>query len=421
MPEIKTTAVSLTGGVAAVADVTEQNTLTFGGSWANGDTFEVLFTEEQSGRQLRIGAGNVSGLTPTFARTFNTKVYAACGPTLAFSALGEPDKFDDIFVFAGEDGDEPGNGYITPYGYYGTPEDIVALANYQGRLAVFSRNSVQVWTMTADPAGNAQEQVLENLGTFAPLSVQPMGTLDVMFLSDTGIRSLRVRDSSNAAVTVDIGTPVDRNIQSHLEALTEAEKATACAAVEPSANRYWCFLPGASGAEGTLYVLSYFPSMNVAAWSTYRPTFMQANGTVVFTPKKFAVKDGRVYCRGADANGVQRLVLYGGVNNAEYENCGVSFETPWLDAKTPATRKKAQALDVACQGSWAVSLGMDPTSGTLTPTYTKSNTTDASSFDLGRIPVRMQGTHFKIKGVESGTGYARFSAAAFHFEPAQAS
>ena len=420
MPDLTTTCVALTGGVDAVAEVREQNQITFSGTWAGGDSFNVYLTDKETLSQYRFGAGSLSGLTPTFALTLKDKVYVALGTTLGFSAIASPRRFDDVVTNGGEDADDPGNGFIVPGNNYGTPENIVALANYQGKLAILHRNSVQVWTVTADPAGNSQDQVLENLGTFAPLSVQPMGTLDVVFLSDTGIRSLRVRDSSNAAVTVDIGTPVDRNIQSHLETLSEAEKAAACGVVEPSANRYWCFLPGAAGAEGTIYVLSYFPSASIAAWSTYRPTFQQAAGNVVFAPTKLAVKAGRVYGRGVDANGVHRLVLYGGEDNAEYENCGVTFETPWLDAKTPATRKKSHAIDVACQGAWTVSLGMDPTSGTLTQTYVKSDATDASSFDLGQVPVRLQGTHFKIKGVEAGTGYARFSAAAFHFEPAQA-
>lgn len=413
--EIKTTAVAMAGGVAAVADVREQNTLTFGGTWANGDTFEVLFTEAQTGRQLRVGAGTVSGLVPSFVLTLNDKVYLACGTTLAFSAIGEPDKFDDVFTFAGEDGDEPGNGFIVPGNNYGTAEKIQALANYQDKLAILSRNSTQIWQVDADPANYAQVQVLQNLGTFAPLTVKPMGTLDVMFLSDTGIRSLRVRDSSNAAITVDIGTPVDRDIQEQLATLNDAtEKPLACAVVEPSANRYWCFIPGASGAEGTIYVLNYFPSAGISAWSTYRPTYAVGGDDVVyFVPQKFVVKDGTVYIRTADA-----LIEY---HPNEFENCGVEFETPWLDAGTPATRKHSKAIDVACKGAWTVQLGMDPYSGTLNTCYTRTEATNASSFGLGKVAVRQQGTHFKIKGIESSSGAARFSAVAFHYEPAEAS
>jgi len=405
------------GGVTQVADVTEQTTVTFSGTWVSGETFNLLLTNKATATQHRFGAGAVSGLTPTYVLTFGNKMYAACGTTLAFSAIATPNRFDDVVTTGGEDADDPGNGYIVPGNNYSTPENIVALANYQGKLAVINRRSVQVWNMEADPAQNALVQTLENIGAFAPLSAQPVGTLDVVLLADTGVRSLRVRDASNQAITVDIGTPVDRDIQTHLATLTEAEKATACAVVEPSSNRYWVFLPGHNGAEGTIYVLSYFPSANISAWSTYRPTYLAAGVNTPFTPQKFVVKDGRVYARTAGG-----LIAYGGSDGNTYENCGVTAETPWLDAKSPATRKTAAAIDVACQGKWNVSLGMDPVSGTLKANvYVKDDSTNASSFTGGQVPVRMQGTHFKLKMVESGTGYARFSAAAFHYQQNEAS
>ena len=420
MPDLTTTAVDLTGGVAAVTDVPEQTTVTFTGTWAAGDTFNVYLTNNATATQHRFGAGAVSGLTPSYALTFAGKMYVAAGTTLCFSAIATPNRFDDIVTIGGEDGDDPGNGYIVPGNNYSTPENIVALANYQGKLAVINRRSTQVWSMDADPAQNSLVQTLENIGTFAPLSAQPVGTLDVIMLADTGIRSLRVRDNFDSAMVVDIGTPIDRDIQAHLSTLSETQKATACAVVEPSANRYWLFLPHASPSAsnfGTIYVLSYFPSSNISAWSTYTPSYQVAGVNTPFIPQKFVVKDGRVYARTSDG-----LIAYGGTDGNTYENCTLTAETPWLDAKSPATRKTASGIDVACQGTWAISLGMDPISGTLkSGIYSKASSTNASSFGVGQVPVRMQGTHFKLKMVESSTGYARFSSAAFHYQSNEAS
>lgn len=423
MPDLTTTAVAMHDGVAAVTDVTEQTTVTFGGTWVSGETFNVFLTNAATASQHRFGAGPVSGLTPTFALTFAGKMYAAAGTTLCFSAIATPNRFDDVITVGGEDGDDPGNGFIVPGNNYSTPENIVALANYQGKLAVINRRSTQIWRMAADPADNTLAQTLENIGTFAAETAKPVGTLDVMMLADTGFRSLRVRESFDSAMVIDVGTPIDRDVQTHLATLSEVQKAASCSVVEPTSNRYWAFVPNANPSSsnyGTIYVLSYFPSSNISAWSTYTPSYQSAGVNTPFIPQKFVVKDGRVYARTSDG-----LIAYGGSDGNTYENCGVTAETPWLDAKTPATRKTSSAVDVACQGTWTVSLGMDPATqpGTVTlkQVYYKANAANASSFNLGQIPTRMQGTHFKLKMVESSTGYARFSSAAFHYQQNEAS
>lgn len=416
MSDLISTVTSMTTGWNEVAGSGEQWSVVFDGTWRPCDQPQIILTT-QDGLQTVIGFGDTNSFTPTFLLTFRDKVYAACDTFLAFSAIGEPTQFQDREVIAGEDADAPGNGFIEPGNNFATPENIVALAQYQGKMAIINRNSTQIWAMEPDPANNQQQQILENVGTMAPLSVQSVGTLDVMMLADSGFRSLRARDSSNNAIVLDIGTPVDSPVQTLLATLSEAEKAAACSIVEPRTGRYWCFIPGASGAEGTIYVLSYFPTANIAAWTTYRPTYASSGVQTAFTPKKFVVKDGQVFAR--TANG---LIAYGGSTGEVYDNCGVTVETPWMDAKTPATRKHAKALDAACQGSWVVSVGMDPLSSgpVLNTVYTRNNATNASSFTLGHIPFRDQGTHFKIKMVENSSAYARFSATAFHYELAEA-
>jgi hypothetical protein len=414
MAELITTVTPVAVGVNAADGTGESWSIVFDGTWRECDRPQVVLTDP-GGNQSVIGFGETNSFTPTFLLTFRDKVYAACDTFLAFSAIGEPSQFQDRQVVGGEDADAPGNGYIVPGNNYGTPETIKAMAIYQNRMAVINRNSTQIWSMQPDPAANEQVQILENLGTFAPLSVQPMGTLDVMMLTDTGVRSLRVRDSSNSAIVVDVGTPVDWTIQQHLAELTEDEKATACAVVEPSSNRYWLFLPAGDTYVASIYVLSYFPSVNVSAWSTYLPTYRAAGVNTPFIPQKFVVKDGRVYAR--TTNG---LIAYGGSDGNSYDACGMTVETPWMDAKTPATRKHSKAIDVSCQGNWAVSVGMDPYSGTLDSVYTRDNDTNAASFGLGQIPFYAQGTHLKFRLVEAGTDYARFSSIAFHFNQAEA-
>lgn len=402
------------GGVDAVADVTEQNTLTFGGTWAAGDTFLIRFTDTRSAAQYRFGFGDpesnpisgVTGLLPSYALTLNDKVYIACGTRLVFSAIGNPDALVDIVTVGATDGDDPGNGQITPGNNYGTPENIQALANYQGKLAIINRNSTQIWVVDADPANNNKGQTLENIGTFAPKSVQSVGTLDVMLLADSGFRSLRVRDSSGNAEPVDIGTPIETLVQALLATLTESEKAGACGIVDPASGRYWCFVPASGSGEGTIYVLSYFPSSQIAAWSTYRPTYNNAGTQTAFKPLKFITKDGKVYVRTADG-----LIAVSG-----YDACGVTCELPWLSVRNPLLKKSIQSIAVGCQGSWVVSLATDTATGTYKTVYTRSDATNASSWQLGRISVQANCPHFRVKMVENGSGYARFSNQAVNYE-----
>lgn len=413
MPDLITTALAMAGGVDPVPEVREQNTFTFGGAWAAGETFTVFLTDLAVAAQYSAGYGDtrvpvihLPDYVPSFVKTFDQKAYVACGLVLAFSGLADPLALADHKVIGGEDADTPGNGNILPGNNFATPEEIKALADYQGKLAIINRNSTQIWLVDVDPANNGKKQVLENIGSFAADSVRSVGMLDVIMLHDSGFRSLQVRDSSGNAVTVDIGTPIDSLVQSWLATLTEAEKAGACAVIEPKTNRYWCHVPGANGAEGVIYVLSYFPSSQIAAWSTYRPTYKLNGVQTAFVPQKFLVKDGQVFAR--TSTGMHAV--------SGYDNCGVTGELPWLAARNPLLKKSIQSIDVGCQGSWVVSLASDPKTGVYREVYRRADAEDASSFALGVISIQASTTHFRVKVVENGDGYARFASQAVNYE-----
>jgi hypothetical protein len=125
----------------------------------------------------------------------------------------------------------------------------------------------------------AQRQVLRSVGTSAPGSVQSSGDADVYFLADSGIRSLKVRVATQNAMVSDVGFPVDRLIRALLATLTDAEKYAAVSCVEPLTNSYWLYIPGHAGAEGYVWVFSYHPESEIAAWSRYRCTY-NTTGTI---------------------------------------------------------------------------------------------------------------------------------------------
>ena len=146
------------------------------------------------------GATRVTGSNPSCCLTCKTKAHIGSASTLFFSGVNSPRKWGESGV---------GAGFINMSNSSGGAEILTGIDLYQGNLAAFSRRSVQIWSIDPDPANNRQGQVLLNTGAFGPGSVVSVGDIDIFYLSDSGVRSLRARDSSNAAVVNDVGTPID--------------------------------------------------------------------------------------------------------------------------------------------------------------------------------------------------------------------
>lgn len=463
---IITTCAALAGGTATATGTGSDTVLTVAndgvGDWAADDTFTVIFTDAQTGAQVQVGAGNVTGLVTTFGLTFNDKIYLLGGTGMYFSGITAPTKFNDPTV--------AGNGYIKMGNQNGTPENMVALATYQGFMAIIARRTTQTWAIDPDPTQNARQQILPNIGTMAPLSVQNIGDRELLMLADSGVRSLRPRVASLNADVIDIGTPVDSLVQTALLALSETEKAASCAVTEPSANRYMVYIPGPGGAIGKIYVFSSFPASQIEAWTTYTPSYQvsitaaakvfpvtagkvyawkpaaagdtlacgsvalvkqgiftapvgatsatvtgSAAGTLsrtdYFAPEKFSTLLARVYCRAGD-----NVFIYGGTDNNTYDVCGPHGQLPFLDCDTPTINKKFNGIDVALEGDWLIAPGINyDTKVYSTPVY-RSN---KSSFLGQRIPMAVSGTHISLDFQELSDGYARLSSALIHFEQGQ--
>src|SRR3546814_8090877 len=124
--------------------------------------------------------------------------------------------------------------------------------------------AIQIEYVDPDHALNQQRQVRTNTGTVAPHSVVSFGDSDVFFLLESGVRSLRARDSSNSASVSDVGTPVDQLILDAVRDLDEDVVEAAVAIIEPIDGRYWLAL------GDNVYMFSFFPAKKVSAWTTYR-------------------------------------------------------------------------------------------------------------------------------------------------------
>lgn len=377
------TPTQFTGGVDAQSQIT---TATIGGTFELNDVFTItLDISALSYNKTFQIASSASGVGAT-ARTFSNKLYSTTRSLLYFSEIGDPTKFG---------GTANGAGFINLSNQDSGFEDLQAVGIYQGKMAIFSRRAVQIWSMDADPTKNLASQTLKNIGTFAPRSVTNFGDIDVFFLSDTGVRSLRARDASNAATVSDVGTNIDTLISDDLLALPEATKNAAFGIIEPKDGRYWL----AVGPK--IYVYSFFPSAGIAAWSTYEPGF---------TITHFAYANSRIYARSGNT-----VYLYGGATGNQYDNSQVEVVLPYLDAGKPAHTKTLQAIDVTCEGIWDVYVGCDTT---VPEVRDHVATVNQPTFDLARIQAAGMGTHIGVRLTTSSSysGAAKLGNFASHFE-----
>jgi len=271
-----TTATSLAGGTAGSNGQGGEFTFTVGGTWTNNDSITLTFTDLVTGLQTQIGAGNVSAIIPNYCFTFSKKVYVLSGPTTYFSEVNIPTSFNNP--------NGSGNGFVQMSNFYSNPENLIAIAPYQGRLVFFSRTTTQIWIVDANPLNWSLQQTLQNIGTFAPLSVQPLGDLDVMFLSDTGFRSLRARDNTLNAFVNDLGSPIDQLVQTSLEG------AGVVNLIPPgSVYKGVVYKPGTNNVNtsilkpNTTYTIVFGPNELQLGNSFGTPASLFAPGTFVFT------------------------------------------------------------------------------------------------------------------------------------------
>lgn len=343
-------------------------------------------------------AENVRGSRPNWALTHKEKVYAIHSSVLAFSGIEEPTRWWDTTV-------PPATPLSVGYGFKNMSnqsagsENLTALGRYQNLMAVFARRNIQIWYLDPDPLENVQRQVLENIGTFAPKSVVPFGDVDVFFLSDSGVRSLRARDSSNQSGVSDVGTPIDEYLLEYLGTLTEAEKLAAVGCLEPLSGRYIL------AVGNRCFVFSYFSSSRTSAWSTYELGDVEI--------KEFVTMDGRVWCRSGDS-----IYLLGGEDGATYGEIPVEVELPYIDARTLATFKNWQALDVVCEGEWKIYANTDPEQP---DEWSEIGIVTGTTLSLDSIGMVGHASVIKLKLVNEAPGPARLSKIVLHYLPAEAS
>lgn len=319
--------VSLVTTQAATASLPQISTVTFSFATPSaGDRVAITIAGVEH------GAKSSPLYTPNVVATFRSKVYGLAQSLLEFSGVGNPQGWNTV--------NNTGASYINLATMDSGSAQLTGIGIYQGNLALFARRTVQIWYIREDQAQNSLMQTLKNTGTIASKSVAEYGDIDVFYLDDSGIRSIRARAPSNAAFVNDIGTTLDSYIREYKRTLTDTQIAAACATIEPLDGRYMLAL------GNYVFVLSYFPSSQISGWTMY---------DVGFQITDWSVLNDRVYARSGEI-----VYLYGGDDNNTYDSSVVTVEMPFLTGGKPDNAKQFNGIDVSAIGTWDVDVLVDP-------------------------------------------------------------
>ncbi len=337
--------------------------------------------------------GTTSFQPGDFVKTIGQKVYSVSGPNLHFSGIRAP---------TGWTTDNVGAGFIDMSAEAAGAEVLKGAGKYQNYVAVFAERVIIVYYVDPDPSLNRLVQVLVNTGTVSGKSITQFGDIDLFYLDESGLRSLRARDASNAAATTDIGVPVDDLIVAKLQALSTEERNRITGLIEPQSNRFWLAF------EDEIFVFSYFAGSKVSAWSTYTPSIVVNGASVAFPVDDMVVFDKRVYIRSGDT-----VYAYGGLGaTPTYDATEPDLWFPFLDGEAPTKKKTLSGIDAAVEGLWDVIVALDPTKPTVSEKVARIYET---TYGRDQIVAAGEGTHISLRFKGSGTGFKKVSSAVIHY------
>lgn len=348
------------------------------------DVSDELVLTPDTGLVMANGSDSDAFTPATFVKTVRTKMYATADSLLHYSGVQDP---------TGWTTDVTGAGFIDMATEDADADELVSLARYQNQLAVFGERVTLLWYIDPDPTLNTLSQTLANTGTRYARSVTQFGDADVFYLDSSGLRSLRARDSSNAAATTDIGVSVDSLINEAAQALPSGAENSVIGLINPRDKRFWLCV------GDTIFVFSFYENAKVSAWTTYEPGF------TVEEAMSFA---DRVWVRSGDT-----LYAYGGAaGDFQYDSTQADVWLPYLDANRPTSPKDWTGVDVAVKGTWRVAAAMDPTNEAAEEEI--ANVIRTSYNDL-TVPMAHPSTHIALRFSTTAPEAAILSAAVIHY------
>lgn len=230
--------------------------------------------------------------SPRYIEVWNNRIFVVSGSVVYFSDLGQPDfsggLSGSIEVSSGNDG------------------DLTGIYAHKGFLFLFKRNRIwriQTAVPNTDETRWSRELVSGNLGCISAFSIQTVLD-DVLFLSGSGVMSLRVADTVGDFESLSVSLPI-----SELRDVSQQEELYP-SVVDDLRSQYWISIP-ASGTQ-TTFCLDFKRGMP-GRWTEFE-------GKVV----------GDYYAQVLDDAGDKQILIAG--DNTIYRRKRDSDDDPYSDA-----------------------------------------------------------------------------------------
>lgn len=366
---------SMSGGVTAVTAVAQITTATFTGTPESQDAFTLTIngTEYKS-------TGRAAG-TGTSLYVQKKRVFSPASSLWEYCRINTFNDWHTADVSSGA-------GFLNVSNDTEGSEPLVGAGTFVNLGAVFSRRNCRIYNMDADAQNIAIAQPVDNTGALSSRSILSYGTTDLFYLDETGIRSLKARDSSGAAFVNDIGVAIDTFVREQLNSIPYSLVQRACAVVEPIDGRYWIAI------GNRIYVLSYFPGSQISAWTYFEPGFQIDD---------FARCYNQLYIRSGDS-----VYLYGGTTGLVYPNAGETpavVELPFASTQPP-TFVGVVGYDMAATNTWQVDLLLNPDNEAA---VTRVGQIDGITYTEDDAAVPGRTTHIAVKMTCAEAGDATIS------------
>lgn len=347
--------------------------------------------------------------------TLQNKSFTVSDDILYSSAVGDPLNFEDA-----------GSGFLKISSQGISIGRAVALAIYFGQLTIFGPRGAQFYEVDPDFALTQYLRTVET-DIFASRSVIGYADGDLIYLSRTGIRSLQARDSSNFAITNDVGSPIDALIKDEIAYDPDVVEAAGAAStlpvsdfyylaksvIYPMTGDYWLFL------KDKIYVLSRHPAADVLAWSTFDLPVPDDEHIGIYTGPIKSRWCGDA-CRIGDTitfrNFADEMFVYGGPSGNEYDESEAEVITPFMDMERPGDNKYYTGIDLVCEGKWDVEIALDPVADGEELVWRKVAEVDGRTRRQTRIYFQAQGTQIALRMTSRTPRAARLSQVAIYYE-----
>jgi len=380
---------NMAGGVAAVTAVAQVYEVAIGSGTFDAEDLWKITIDGTLYQTTGRGAG-----AGTSAYVYRKRIYSTAGSLLRYCVLSDPTDWTTTAVTATD------SGLINMSSDSEGSQQLLGAATYQGDTAIFGRDTIRIYTLSADADENTIVDTLEQTGTMAAGSIIAYGNLDVFYLDDSGIRSIRTRDGYNAAYVSDVGSAIDAFVQAYMAEAGEETVSRAVAAIDVIEGRYWLAI------DERIFALSYYPSSKITAWSYIEPGFEVQE--LVRVGKRIYVRSGNT------------IYLYGGAAGTTYPSDNeqnIVAETVFMSANDPAGRKRINGFDMGGENDWYVELLVDPDDTTKAIPV---GTVNCVTYNLDAIKVPGHAALVALRFTCDEGGDASLSNFALHYDKGKA-